>query len=154
MKVIDLAAPQAGDDEVLLKMEYVGFCGSDLSTFRGGNPMVHMPVVPGHEVGATIVSIGKNVPDGLKPGMTVTVNPYTNCGKCASCRNGRVNACLPLQGGFPIDFGVPEPVKEQKTAIALAKEQAAFCDGIFEIASPVYYAVSNLNRHYWSFWWD
>ncbi len=93
MKVIDLAAPQAGDDEVLLKLEYVGFCGSDLSTFRGGNPMVRMPVVPGHEVGATIVSIGKNVPEGLKPGMTVTVNPYTNCGKCASCRNGRVNAC-------------------------------------------------------------
>ena len=93
MKVIDLAAPQAGDDEVLLKLEYVGFCGSDLSTFRGGTPMVRMPVVPGHEVGATIVSIGKNVPEGLKPGMTVTVNPYTNCGKCASCRNGRVNAC-------------------------------------------------------------
>ena len=93
MKVIDLTAPQAGDDEVLLKLEYVGFCGSDLSTFRGGNPMVRMPVVPGHEVGATIVSIGKNVPEGLKPGMTVTVNPYTNCGKCASCRNGRVNAC-------------------------------------------------------------
>ena len=93
MKVIDLAEPQTGDDEVLLKLEYVGFCGSDLSTFRGGNPMVRMPVVPGHEVGATIVSIGKNVPDGLKPGMTVTVNPYTNCGKCASCRNGRVNAC-------------------------------------------------------------
>ena len=93
MKVIELAASQAGDDEVLLKLEYVGFCGSDLSTFRGGNPMVRMPVVPGHEVGATIVSIGKNVPEGLKPGMTVTVNPYTNCGKCASCRNGRVNAC-------------------------------------------------------------
>ena len=93
MKVIDMAEPQMGDDEVLLQMEYVGFCGSDLSTFRGGNPMVQMPVVPGHEVGATIVSIGKNVPEGLKPGMTVTVNPYTNCGKCASCRNGRVNAC-------------------------------------------------------------
>ena len=93
MKVIDLAEPQTGDDEVLLKLGYVGFCGSDLSTFRGGNPMVRMPVVPGHEVGATIVSIGKNVPEGLKPGMTVTVNPYTNCGKCASCRNGRVNAC-------------------------------------------------------------
>ena len=93
MKVIEMAEPQMGDDEVLLKMEYVGFCGSDLNTFRGGNPMVKMPVVPGHEVGATIVSIGKKVPEGLKPGMTVTVNPYTNCGKCASCRNGRVNAC-------------------------------------------------------------
>ena len=93
MKVIDIAEPKMGDDEVLLKMKYVGFCGSDLNTFRGGNPMVKMPVVPGHEVGAEIVKVGKNVPEGLKPGMVVTVNPYTNCGKCASCRNGRVNAC-------------------------------------------------------------
>lgn len=93
MKVIDIPEPQMGDDDVLLKMKYVGFCGSDLNTFRGGNPMVKMPVVPGHEVGAEIVKIGKNVPEGLKPGMTVTVNPYTNCGKCASCRNDRVNAC-------------------------------------------------------------
>lgn len=93
MKIIDIAEPQMDDDEVLLKMKYVGFCGSDLNTFRGGNPMVKMPVVPGHEVGAEIVKVGKNVPDVLKPGMTVTVNPYTNCGKCASCRNDRVNAC-------------------------------------------------------------
>ena len=93
MKVIDMPEPQMGDDEVLLKIKYVGFCGSDLNTFRGGNPMVKMPVVPGHEVGAEIVSIGKNVPAGLTPGMTVTINPYTNCGKCASCRNDRVNAC-------------------------------------------------------------
>ena len=93
MKIIDIAEPQMGDDEVLLKMKYVGFCGSDLNTFRGGNPMVKMPVVPGHEVGAEIVKVGKNVPDVLTPGMTVTVHPYTNCGKCASCRNGRVNAC-------------------------------------------------------------
>ena len=93
MKVIDIAEPQMGDSDVLLKMKYVGFCGSDLNTFRGGNPMVKMPVIPGHEVGAEIVSVGKDVPEGLKAGMTVTVNPYTNCGKCASCRNGRVNAC-------------------------------------------------------------
>jgi 2-desacetyl-2-hydroxyethyl bacteriochlorophyllide A dehydrogenase len=93
MKVIDIEKPQMGDDEVLVRMEYVGFCGSDLNTFRGGNPMVKMPVIPGHEVGAVIEAVGKNVPDTLKVGMTVTVNPYTNCGKCASCRNNRVNAC-------------------------------------------------------------
>jgi 2-desacetyl-2-hydroxyethyl bacteriochlorophyllide A dehydrogenase len=93
MKVIDIAKPEMGNDEVLLRIKYVGFCGSDLNTFRGGNPMVKMPVVPGHEVGAEIVSVGNNVPESLKPGMIVTVNPYTNCGKCASCRNGRVNAC-------------------------------------------------------------
>jgi len=55
--------------------------------------MVKMPVIPGHEVGAVIEKVGTDVPEGLKPGMVVTVNPYTNCGKCASCRNGRVNAC-------------------------------------------------------------
>ncbi|WP_033149239.1 zinc-binding alcohol dehydrogenase family protein [Prevotella sp. P6B1] len=93
MKVIEMAEPQMGEGEVLLKMKYVGFCGSDLNTYRGGNPMVKMPVVPGHEVGAEIVKVGKNVPANLQAGMIVTVNPYTNCGKCASCRNGRVNAC-------------------------------------------------------------
>lgn len=81
-------------NEVLLRISYVGFCGSDLSTYLGRNPMVKMPVIPGHEVGAVIERVGKDVPEGLKPGMTVTVNPYTNCGKCASCRNGRPNACL------------------------------------------------------------
>ena len=55
--------------------------------------MVKLPVIPGHEVGAVIEAVGSEVPEGLKPGMVVTVNPYTNCGKCASCRNARPNAC-------------------------------------------------------------
>ncbi len=93
MAVIQSEEPVMGDNEVLLRLEYVGFCGSDLNTFLGRNPMVHMPVIPGHEVGAIIEKVGDNVPDSLKPGMVVTVNPYTNCGNCASCRNGRVNAC-------------------------------------------------------------
>ncbi|MBP5507271.1 MAG: zinc-binding alcohol dehydrogenase family protein [Prevotella sp.] len=93
MTVVDIEEPRMGDNEVLLRLSYVGFCGSDLNTFLGRNPMVHMPVIPGHEVGAVIEKVGSKVPDGLKPGMVVTVNPYTNCGNCASCRNGRVNAC-------------------------------------------------------------
>ncbi len=64
-----------------------------LNTYLGRNPMVKLPVIPGHEVGAVIEAVGSEVPEGLKPGMVVTVNPYTNCGKCASCRNGRPNAC-------------------------------------------------------------
>ena len=64
-----------------------------LNTFLGKNPMVKLPVIPGHEVGAEIVAVANDVPSHLEPGMAVTLNPYTNCGKCASCRNGRVNAC-------------------------------------------------------------
>lgn len=89
----DVLQQELRSNEVLLRIEYVGFCGSDLSTFLGRNPMVHIPVIPGHEVGAVIERIGTDVPEGIKPRMTVTVNPYTNCGKCASCRNGRPNAC-------------------------------------------------------------
>ena len=83
MKVVDIEKPALKPGEVLVKIKYVGFCGSDLNTFLGRNPMVKLPVIPGHEVGAIIEAIGKDVPESLKPGMSVTVNPYTNCGKCA-----------------------------------------------------------------------
>lgn len=92
--IIDIQSPEppkAG--EVQLRLKYVGFCGSDINTFMGRNGMALNPVIPGHEVGAVIEAVGEGVPEGLKPGMVVTCNPYTNCGKCASCRNGRVNAC-------------------------------------------------------------
>lgn len=93
LQVVDIPKPEAKSGEVLLKIKFVGFCGSDLNTFLGRNPMVKLPVIPGHEVGAVIESVGPGVPGGFESGMSVTVNPYTNCGKCAACRNGRVNAC-------------------------------------------------------------
>ncbi|MDO4496624.1 MAG: zinc-binding alcohol dehydrogenase family protein [Bacteroidales bacterium] len=93
LEVVNIEKPEYKANEVLVKLKYVGFCGSDLNTWRGGNALAKMPVIPGHEVGAVIEAVGKEVPSTLKPGMTVTLNPYTNCGKCASCRNGRVNAC-------------------------------------------------------------
>lgn len=93
LEVVNIEKPEAAAGEVLLKINYVGFCGSDLNTFRGFNPMVKLPVIPGHEIGATIEAVGKDVPENLKPGMVVTVNPYTNCGGCASCRAGQPNAC-------------------------------------------------------------
>jgi 2-desacetyl-2-hydroxyethyl bacteriochlorophyllide A dehydrogenase len=83
--------PQRG--EVLLRIERLGFCGSDLNTFRGANPLVSYPRIPGHEVAAIIQQIADDVPAELSIGQTVTVVPYTTCGQCPSCRSGRVNAC-------------------------------------------------------------
>lgn len=93
VQITNLEMPVLQSGEVLVRIRYVGFCGSDLNTFLGKNPMVKLPVIPGHEVGAEIVAVANDVPSHLEPGMAVTLNPYTNCGKCASCRNGRVNAC-------------------------------------------------------------
>ncbi len=86
--------PEMRPDQVLIKIGYVGFCGSDLNTYLGRNLMAISPVIPGHEIGGVVAKVGADVPPGLfAQGMTVTVNPYTSCGKCSSCRKGRPNAC-------------------------------------------------------------
>jgi threonine dehydrogenase-like Zn-dependent dehydrogenase len=81
------------DGEVLLRVNRVGYCGSDLSTFRGANPLAQFPRIPGHEIAATIVESTAGVPAQFTPGLSTTVLPYTACGTCASCRSGRTNAC-------------------------------------------------------------
>ena len=93
IETFSIQGTEPGDEDVLLEIKYVGFCGSDLNTFRGGNLMAKPEVIPGHEIGAVIKAVGAGVPSHLKPGMVVTANPYTNCGICPSCRNGRPNAC-------------------------------------------------------------
>ncbi|MDR0658810.1 MAG: zinc-binding alcohol dehydrogenase family protein [Mediterranea sp.] len=91
--LVEREKPQAGAGQVLVKVQYAGFCGSDLNTWLGRNPMVRLPVIPGHEIGATIETVGRGVPADIRPGMSCTINPYTSCGHCPSCRNGRPNAC-------------------------------------------------------------
>lgn len=93
VRVTETERPNLKPGHVLLKIGYVGFCGSDLNTFRGLNPLVKLPIVPGHEVGATIEAVADDVPAHLTKGMHATVNPYTNCGQCPACRNSRPNAC-------------------------------------------------------------
>ncbi len=93
IRLIETPRPALKPGYVLLKIGYVGFCGSDLNTFRGLNPLVKLPIVPGHEIGAVIEAVAEDVPDMLQPGMNATVNPYTSCGYCPACRNGRPNAC-------------------------------------------------------------
>ena len=88
------STPAVASDELLLRVRTVGFCGSDLNTYRGANPLVSYPRVPGHEVAATVEAIGAEVPAGsFREGMRVTVVPYTACGRCTACRRGRSNAC-------------------------------------------------------------
>jgi 2-desacetyl-2-hydroxyethyl bacteriochlorophyllide A dehydrogenase len=85
--------PQAlGEDEVLLKVRMVGLCGSDLNSYRGRNPMVSYPRIPGHEVSATVVEAGASASQWMA-GTAVTLSPYSSCGKCAACLRGRANAC-------------------------------------------------------------
>jgi threonine dehydrogenase-like Zn-dependent dehydrogenase len=80
------------NDDVLLKVRMIGMCGTDLSSYRGKNPLISFPRIPGHEVAATIVEPSKAHPE-LAAGADVTLSPYFGCGGCPSCLRGRPNAC-------------------------------------------------------------
>jgi threonine dehydrogenase-like Zn-dependent dehydrogenase len=83
--------PQAG--EALLRVRRIGYCGTDLSTFRGINPLVAYPRIPGHEIAATIERLGPGVEGPWRPGQDVLVMPYSSCGECSACIAGRPNCC-------------------------------------------------------------
>jgi 2-desacetyl-2-hydroxyethyl bacteriochlorophyllide A dehydrogenase len=87
----DVPEPALAAGEVLLQVRMVGLCGSDLNSYRGRNPLVSYPRIPGHEIAATIVDAGAHAE--WQPGTAVTLSPYSNCGRCASCQRNRPNAC-------------------------------------------------------------
>ena len=88
-----IPAPKA--DEVLVKLEYVGICGSDMHYYETGaigDYVVKPPFVLGHEPGGTVVGVGSHVTH-LKVGDKVALEPGKTCGHCEFCRQGKYNLC-------------------------------------------------------------
>lgn len=86
-------SPKAG--EVLVRIEYVGICGSDLHYYesgRIGNFIVEPPFVLGHEASGTVVALGEGV-SNLTVGTRVTLEPNVTCGECEFCKSGKYNLC-------------------------------------------------------------
>ena len=95
MGYIERPIPEVKPDEVLVKLEYVGICGSDMHYYETGaigNYVVEPPFVLGHEPGGTVVEVGSNVKH-LKVGDRVALEPGKTCGKCEFCRSGKYNLC-------------------------------------------------------------
>ena len=96
MKIQDAPMPEPKDDEVLLKVEYVGICGSDIHGFESGpfippkNP--NQKIGLGHECGGTVVGVGSKVKK-IKVGDRVNIEPGIPCGKCKFCLSGHYNIC-------------------------------------------------------------
>jgi threonine dehydrogenase-like Zn-dependent dehydrogenase len=82
----------ASEDEILLQVRKIGLCGTDLNSYRGRNPLVSFPRIPGHEISATVAELNPKYPE-WGPGTPVTLSPYKNCGQCSACRRNRPNAC-------------------------------------------------------------
>ena len=87
--------PTPKDDEVLVKLDYVGICGSDLHYYETGaigDFVVKPPFVLGHEPGGVVVEVGKNVKH-LQVGDRVALEPGKTCGHCEFCKEGKYNLC-------------------------------------------------------------
>lgn len=87
------------DDEVLLKVEAVGVCGSDVhyyETGRIGSQIVEYPFVVGHECVATVEAVGRAV-TRIKAGDKVVIEPAIACNNCDQCKSGRKNTCRNLK---------------------------------------------------------
>jgi threonine dehydrogenase-like Zn-dependent dehydrogenase len=110
-KFHDRPRPRLSPGHVLVAVRHVGLCGSDLNTFKGLNPLVTLPRIPGHEIGGVIAAAGDGVTGAYAPGRRVIVLPYTSCGACTACRAGRVNACRSNRTlGVQQDGGLAEEI--------------------------------------------
>ncbi|UCD49377.1 MAG: alcohol dehydrogenase catalytic domain-containing protein [Phycisphaerales bacterium] len=87
------------DTDVLLKIEKVGVCGSDVhyyETGRIGSQVVQFPFIVGHECAATVAKVGPGVKH-VKVGQEVVVEPAVSCHACEQCNQGRENTCFNLR---------------------------------------------------------
>ena len=100
LEIVELPEPKLSrPDNVLLRIDRVGVCGSDVHYYRDGRigeTELIYPATVGHECAGTVIEAGAEVAH-LRPGDRVTVDPAMVCGTCDQCRMGRPNTCRHLQ---------------------------------------------------------
>ena len=92
-RVADLPVPKPRDDQVVVRVECCGICGTDLHILAGEFPPTPYPITPGHEFAGTVVARGADVRPDLPVGARVAVDPSLYCVYCRRCRAGRGNLC-------------------------------------------------------------
>lgn len=95
MVIEDVPTPAAGPGEVVLKMKYVGICGSDLHLYTTG--LLPPDTIMGHECAGVVIEVGEGVEDWKKDDRAA-IYGGRRCGKCFWCLNGRSNICREMGG--------------------------------------------------------
>ncbi|EAN9823574.1 alcohol dehydrogenase [Salmonella enterica] len=137
--------PVKKENEVLIKVYSAGICGSDIGAFRGTNPLVTYPRIIGHEVVGVVIQEGKGMPDNIKEGDRVIVDPYIYCGHCYPCSVGRTNCCENLKViGVHIDGAMQEVVAHP--AHLIHKIPDSVKSEMAPLAEPLTIALHALHR--------
>jgi L-iditol 2-dehydrogenase len=91
-EVTDMPAPDVGPDDVLVRVQACGICGSDIHGYDGSSGRRIPPLVMGHEASGSVAGVGANVTK-FAEGDRVTFDSMISCGRCDYCRRGEVNLC-------------------------------------------------------------
>jgi 2-desacetyl-2-hydroxyethyl bacteriochlorophyllide A dehydrogenase len=132
IRVVDWDIPKPAPDEVLIRIQACGVCGTDYALFKGDYP-ANCPVIIGHEFSGEIVETG-SVVKTLKPGDRVTVDPNRVCNHCYYCRSGQEHLCDNLQSmgvhihGADAEYCVMLESNVYKIRDDLTYQEAAFCE--------------------------
>jgi D-arabinitol dehydrogenase (NADP+) len=102
IRLVRCGTPTIADDQVLIRVEYAGICGSDLHILQETSRYSDR-VILGHEAIGYVVSCGRRVPERLSLGDAVVLHPQFSCGECARCRKGQPNFCE--KGGYCSTIG-------------------------------------------------
>ena len=96
LEIQDIPQPApAKPNEVVLQVDAVGICGSDIHYYRMGRigpQLVEFPMTLGHECAGTVVYTGDEVKN-IRVGQRVAVDPLIPCGRCDQCLAGRPHTC-------------------------------------------------------------
>ena len=100
IRIAQLPDPVPSEGGVVIRVEASGLCLSDWHGWRGHDPDIKLPHVPGHELAGTVAAIGRNIKK-FKIGDRVTVPFVGGCGKCEYCKSGNQQVCdNQFQPGF------------------------------------------------------
>lgn len=142
----DRPLPQAAAGEVVLKIEAVGICGSDLHAWHGHDPRRKPGLVLGHEFVGTIA---ESAASGFAVGARYTGNPLITCGVCEYCVQGRNNLCahrtmvgMTRPGAFAEYMSIPAA-----SLIAMPQDLSARTAALTEPAATAWHALNLTTRH-------
>lgn len=136
-----LDVPALQEDEVVLDIEAVGICGSDMHAWHGHDPRRKPGLVLGHEF---VGRVRESAVPGFEVGTRFTGNPLITCGVCEYCVQGRNNLCanrtmvgMTRPGAYAERMSIPV-----SSLIAIPQDMAAEVAALTEPAATAWHAVN------------
>ena len=149
LRVEEVPVPKMEEGGLLVKVDACAVCGSDLKTYKVGNPRMQPPITMGHEFAGIIEKVSEGVTE-FEIGERIVMATSISCGKCLYCQNGWSNLCVQLEPmGFFYNGGMAEFVAIPEKAVKnghVVKVPKNLRPEFAALAEPLSCAVNSVQR--------